>query len=314
MNTNLLRRWSRPKAVLIISNLTENPAHTLRVVNGLRMTGARLFLVQLPALAYSVTPPRRDMPFLVTAPPVPPEQRPFNGVGQAFLWAEILSEVTVLKSMPLERMPALAESLAADLVVLTAPEIGRMPVHIPNSIDVDLFGTLAVPIMICGTRMSMASWNGRNLRKILVPIGSGPGMELQIRFACRFARRHHGRLTVLHVFANNESNPQPWERTPVEVETKLPIPELKQEGIMCPMEIAVSEGCPERRILAFNERNPHDLIIMGSPRKRGFRQGSGISVTESVMAGARCPVLILGASTAAACSDGAESGTRLSLA
>ena len=311
MKTNFLRRWSRPQAILIISTLTENPAHTLRVVSGLRTTGAKLFLVQLPGPSCSMAPPRRDMPFLVSAPA---EQRSLYGAGQAFLWAEILSEVTVLRNMPVERMPALADSLAAELVVLTAPETGRIPFRMGTSAEVDLFGTLAVPIMICSTRMNMDSWNGRDHRKILVPVRFGPGMELQMRFACRFARRHHGRLTVLHVFANSESNLHSSERTPVAVERELPIAELKQEGILCPIEIVISEGYPERKILAFDERKPHDLIIMGGPHKRGSWQGSGYNVTESVMAGARCPVLILGAGTAAACSDAAESGSQLSLA
>jgi nucleotide-binding universal stress UspA family protein len=314
MTTNFLRRWSRPKVILIISTLTESPAHTLRVVSGLRTTGAKLFLVQLPAPSYGVAPPRPNIPFLVTAPPSSAEQRSWNGAGQAFLWAEILSEVTVLRNMPVERMPALVDSLAADLVVLTAPEIGRMPFRMGNSVEVDLFGTVPVPIMICGVRMSMDAWSGRDLRKILVPVNFGPDMELYLRFACRFARHHHGRLTVLHVFANSESNLLSWERTPVAVETKLPIQEMKREGIMCPIEIAVSEGYPEPKILAFNERKPHDLIIMGGPPKRGARHGSGASVTESVMAAARCPVLVLGAASVSACSEAAESGSQLSLA
>ena len=81
MKTNSLRRWSRPKVILIISMLTENPAHTLRVVSGLRTTAARLFLVQLPTTPYNIVPPRRDAPFLVTAPPTRSEQQPGNGAA-----------------------------------------------------------------------------------------------------------------------------------------------------------------------------------------------------------------------------------------
>jgi nucleotide-binding universal stress UspA family protein len=314
MKINALRRWSRPKVVLIISTLTENPAHTLRVVNGFRNTAAKLFLVQLPTVSFTPMLPHPGLPFLVGAHPQAAEERSFYGVGQAFLWAEILSEVTVLKNMPLQRMPALADSLGADLVVLTSPEIARRPFRLANAVDVDLFGILPVPMMICGPRMAMSSWNGRDVRNILVPVSFGSSNGLQMRFACRFARRHHGRLTVLHVFPNLNGGLHAWERTREAVETRLPISELKQEGILCPIEIVISEGYADRKILAFNEQRPHNLIVMGGPEGRGFPKRYGFSVTESVIASARCPVLVLGTAAVDAVSEVAEIGPQLSLA
>jgi nucleotide-binding universal stress UspA family protein len=314
MKTNSVRRWSRPKVVLIISTLTENPAHTLRVVNGLKTAGAKLFLVQLPTVSFTPILTRPGLPFIVAASPERAEERSFYGVGQAFLWAEILSEVTVLKNMPLDRMPALAESLGVDLVVLTAPEIARRPFRLGTAADVDLFDILPVPMMICGPKIAMSSWNGRDVRNILVPVSFGSGVGLQMRFACRFARRHHGRLTVLHVFANRDAPVQASDRTPEAVETRLPIAELKQEGILCPIEIAVGEGYADQKILAFNQRRPHNLIVMGGPERRSALKRSGYSVTESVIASARCPVLVLGTATVDAVSEVAEAEPQLNLA
>ena len=314
MKINSLRRWSRPRVVLIISTLTENPAHTLRVVNGFRNTGAKLFLVQLPTVSFTPVLQKPGLPFLVSAPSQPPEERSFYGVGQAFLWAEILSEVTVLKNMPVERMPALADSLGVELVVLTSPEIARRPFRLGDAIDADLFDILAVPMMICGPRMAMSAWNGRDVRNILVPVSLGSGLGVQMRFACRFARRHHGRLTVLHVFANGDGRLHARERTPQAVEAKLPIAELRQEGILCPVEIVIGEGYPDRKILAFNEQRPHNLIVMGGPERRGSLKRAGYSVTESVIASARCPVLVLSTATVDAVSEMAEAGSQLSLA
>jgi len=104
----------------------------------------------------------------------------------------------------------------------------------------------------------------------------------------------HGSLLVLHVFENRETDGQPWARTPVAVEAKLPVTELKHEGILCPMEIAVCEGYPARQILNFHERKPHDLIIMGGRHHRDSVRGPGHGVAEAVIAEARCPVLIFG--------------------
>ena len=314
MKVNSLRRWSHPKVILVVSTLTESPAHTLRVVSGLRRTGARLFLAQLPVADHAIFPSGRGIPFLLMEVPKRFERQGGNGGAQAFLWAEILSEVTVLKDTPVEKIPALVDSLGADQVAVTTPEIGRLPFHTGSGIHVDLFGSLMVPILVFGPRMNMSSWSGQELRQILVPVALGPNLELQMRFACRFARRHHGRVTVLHVFDHREANTEAWERTPAAVETKLPIAELKQEGIMCPMEISICEGYPERKILAFNEQRVHDLILMGGPGRRSGSGGLGHSVTESVIAEAACPVLILGGAIMRDSSDLLEASPELSLA
>ena len=294
MKANSLRRWSHPRVILVISTLTESPVHTLRVVSGLRPTGARLFLVQLPAAACAMFPLRRVIPFLLMAAPKSFEQQAGNGDGQAFLWAEILSEVTVLKNTPVDRILALVDSLGADQVVLTTPEIGRLPFRTGDSVNVDLFESLTLPILVFGPRMNKSSWSSHDFRNILVPVSLESNLELLMRFACRFARRHHGRVTVLHIFDHREVNTKPWERTPAAVGAKLPISELKREGIMCPMDISVSEGYPEQKILAFNEHKPHDLILMGGSRGRNLPGALGHSVPQAVMAEARCPVLILG--------------------
>lgn len=310
MLTNSLRRWCRPKAIMVVSDFSESPAHTLRVIGGIRTTGAKVVLVQLPYPAYATWRLGHDLR-PVTTPSTSAESSSTKAADQALLWAEILSEVTVLRSTPIERVPALADSLGAEMVVLTRPDIGRMPFPDGNRSETDLFGSLKVPIMVCGMRSGMSSWNSRAIRRILVPVTFGPGLHLQMRFACRFARRHHGRITVLHVFESGQTVTQSWERTPVAVEANLSIDELKQEGIMCPLEIAISEGYPERKILAFDQQRPHDLIIMGGPQRRDPIYPLGHSVTEAVIAEARCPVLVLGSAILPAFAESAELSSRL---
>src|SRR4051794_15027086 len=119
MKTSSLRRWCKPRTILVISNICESPARTLEVVSGIRATGARVFLVQLPGLSYSTR-----HPYLVLDWATRVDQASGDGTHQAVLWAEILSEVTVLKNVAIERVAALAESLGADQVVLTTPTIG----------------------------------------------------------------------------------------------------------------------------------------------------------------------------------------------
>jgi nucleotide-binding universal stress UspA family protein len=294
MKVNSLRRWCRPRMILVISNRSENPAHTLEVVTRIRATRAKVYLVQLPGPVNSMRGSVHDFPFLVTDTRTTAEEPSVNGTRQAFLWAEILSEVTIVKNTPIERIPALADSLGAELVVLTIPAVGLMRFRNGNGFETDLFASLPLPILTFGPRMDMSVWNRTDFRRILLPITFGPDQGLQLRFACRFARRYQGRVTVLHVFESRGTDEQPWERTPVAVEAKLPISELRHEGILCPLEIAVSEGYAARQILNFHERKGYDLIIMGGPHLGSPARGLGHGVTEAVIAEARCPVLMLG--------------------
>jgi len=299
--------------ILVISNRSENPAHTLEVVTRLRATQAKVFLVQLPGLVHTMRGPVHDLPSLVTDTEKTADGNSLYGARQAFLWAEILSEVTIVKNMPIERIPAFADSLAAELIAFTTPAIGRIRFRTGNGLETDLFASLAVPILIFNARTNVNGWNGSKFRKILLPITFGPDVGFQLRFACRFARRYHGRVTVLHVFENRETDEQCWARTPVAVEAKLPITELKQEGILCSMEVAVCEGYPARQILNFHERKPHDLIIMGGRHHRDSVRGPGHGVAEAVIAEARCPVLIIGGEIESVPAS-MESDSQLSLA
>src|SRR4051812_32893008 len=121
MTVNSIRRWSKPRMILVVSNRSENPAHTLEVVTRLRATRAKVFLVQLPGPVNTMRHPVHDLPTLVTDAHITPDGHSAYGTRQAFLWAEILSEVTVVKNTPVERIPAFADSLAAELVVFTTP-------------------------------------------------------------------------------------------------------------------------------------------------------------------------------------------------
>ena len=297
MKPSSIRAWCRPKTALVLTGLSHYPAHTLNVVTRVRAMGAKIFLVQLPSSTCAIGTGNRDLPFLVTSPGLPIEEQSANSRSQAFLWAEILSEATVLKDMPADRVAALAESLGADLVVMTTPDLGLMPLHTGNSVRADLFSSLTAPILIFNV-LNRGAWASAEFRRILVPITFGASLGLQIRFACRFARRHHGRITLLHVFDGPEEHL--LDRTPIAVEARLPISDLKRESIMCPMEVAVAEGHPGRAILHFEEKKQHDLIMMGCPRPRTPSRGFGPGVVQGVIAEARCPVLVLGRDTRAA--------------
>jgi len=142
--------------------------------------------------------------------------------------------------------------------------------------------------------MGTGSWSSKGIRRVLLPISLRSNVGLHLRFACKLSQLHQARLTVLHAFGDRGTNEHPWERTPVAVEAKLPISDLKQEGIICPLEIAVCEGDPARAILRFDGTKQHDLIIMGGPGRETLPHIYRNGAVHNVIAEARCPVIVLG--------------------
>lgn len=292
MKTRSFRAWYRPKRILIVSDMSEHPVRTLEVISKVHATGARLFLLPLQKPRDGVrnadgasSHPTFDNGSKASTPH-------HDDARRALLWAEILSESVVLNSGLFEQVPELAESIGADIVVLVAPD-SRFTQCYAASFDIGQLGSLEVPILILCKHMDLGSWDHNGFRSILLPVSFGPGLGDQLRFACRLAHHYHARLTVLHVFETHRPGERPWERTPVAVENNLPLEDLKREGLMCPMEIAVCQGYPEQAILRFNERKLHDLMILGGPRPYQLRR-SGHSVVEGVMAQAHCPIVMIG--------------------
>ena len=292
MRTSSFRAWYRPRKILIVSDISEHPARTLEAITMFQRAGARLFLVPLQKPSYGVGIAGHGLSNLAFNDKKTGEP-PLENARQPLLWAKTLSETTVLNSARLLQVPELAESVGADIVILVAPDSGLTQLNtIP--FEIGLLGSLDVPILIFGKHTDLSSWKHNNFSRILLPATFGPGLLYRLRFACRMACRYHARLTVLHVFESHMSTESHWERTPVAVEGKLPMSQLRREGILCPMEITVCEGYPEQAILRFSELRHHDLIIMGRPRQDILRGQFGHSAVHGVIADAHCPVLILG--------------------
>jgi nucleotide-binding universal stress UspA family protein len=290
MKTHSFRGWYRPKTILVVSDMSVHPARTLQTIGKFRRTGAKLFLLSLQRPAYALST-ESGFPLILNHG-FRSQEPPAEDTRRALLWAEILSEATILRNCHFEQVPQIADSIDADIVLLVAPDNRATPLN-ATRFDAGLLGSFEAPVLVFSRHVDLDSWNRDDFHHVLVPVTFHPGLADQLRFACGFARHYHARLTVLHVFEGRGPVEHHWERTPIAVEARLPLADLKREGMLCPIEIAVCEGYPEQSIPRFNERKHYDLIIMGEPRL-SMQRGFGHSVVESVTAEAHCPVVIIG--------------------
>jgi nucleotide-binding universal stress UspA family protein len=295
MECKALRRWCSPQRILIVTDMSEAPGRTLALIRQAQATEARVLVVHV-IQTHLQESAGRSCPFLLPRFTQNGARTWSDDMQRALLWADSLSNVSVLKSAPPAEIPALAESLKVDRVVLTKLGDSVARPRAGKSVEQDLMTSLRVPLCFMSGVMGAGLWSSKGIRRVLLPISLRSNVGLHLRFACKLAQLHQARLTVLHAFGGRGTNERPWERTPVAVEAQLPISDLKQEGIICPMEIAVCEGDPGRAILNFDATNQHDLIIMGGPGRETpphiYRNGA----VHDVIAEARCPVVVLGLS------------------
>jgi nucleotide-binding universal stress UspA family protein len=143
----------------------------------------------------------------------------------------------------------------------------------------------------------------RIFRRVLVPIdGSSYSIEAG-KFGIRLAKSYELELVALHVIdeAALEQLSRLGQREQKEFREELRrrgenylshLAELAQrEGVK--LQKLLEEGTPHRAIVRAAEREGVDLILMGKVGRRGPRRILIGSVTERVLAAAKCPVLVM---------------------
>jgi nucleotide-binding universal stress UspA family protein len=118
--------------------------------------------------------------------------------------------------------------------------------------------------------------------QILIATDFSDSAEAALGVAVQYARALHARLHLLHIFSEGE----------IEV-TRLLADMAAQAGADVPMTVAGAGGDPAAEILRYAERQPIDLIVVGTHGLTGVSRLLLGSVAERVVRGARCPVLVV---------------------
>jgi nucleotide-binding universal stress UspA family protein len=106
--------------------------------------------------------------------------------------------------------------------------------------------------------------------------------EAALAVAVQSARALHAELHLLHVFARGETDV-----------TQLLADAVAKGAPDVPVTVAAIGGDPAQEILRYAARHPIDLIVVGAHGRTALSRILLGSVTERVLRGARCPVLVV---------------------
>lgn len=138
------------------------------------------------------------------------------------------------------------------------------------------------------------------IENILCPVDFSEFSVKAFDYAYSLARRYDAKLYLEHVIRPlteySYHTPQPWmheyyEKSRTESGEELRKMIAKQATNSFKPEIVVEIGFPDETILDFAQKQPIDLIVMGTHGLRGADLWMMGSVTEKVIRKARCPVL-----------------------
>jgi nucleotide-binding universal stress UspA family protein len=141
------------------------------------------------------------------------------------------------------------------------------------------------------------------IRTILHPTDFSEPSQAAWELACALARDYNARLLIVHVYSpapvyapDGIAIPFPQEE-PAALQARLAAIRPSDERIA--YEHRLLEGEPAEKILELAQKEPVDLIVMGTHGTTGLARLLVGSVAESVLRKAPCPVLTVRAATPA---------------
>lgn len=218
-----------------------------------------------------------------------------------------LPETRVAQGDPAAELAAFAEEHPeVGLVVVGATGKGLVDRVLLGSVPYRLTHLSPAPVLI-------VPGEARSIRKILVPVDFSEASRRAVLFAQELGRRTGATLELLHAWE------PPWSFAP---EVMLAIPDQRTFSMLEYGERAagaamkelttalalkdaparLQQGVPAKVILQAAEQGGFDLIVMGTHGRGFFKRMVLGNVAHRVVAGARCPVIVVPGSAEAASS------------
>lgn len=134
------------------------------------------------------------------------------------------------------------------------------------------------------------------VRHILAATDFSASAEAALALALQYARAARAGLHVLYVFAPREINV-----------TQLVAAAVAKAEPDVPVRVAATGGDPAQEILRYAATHSIDLIVVGTHGRTGVSRLLLGSVAETVLRGARCPVLVVPAAAVETAADASPS-------
>ncbi|SPE29851.1 hypothetical protein SBA5_720022 [Candidatus Sulfotelmatomonas gaucii] len=289
-----LRQWCAPEVILAVTNFADEDGLLFHLIRQARPGRTKVLLVNtVPGRAPSHCAAVLQLPRNAFAAGL--ARQALDRMARQLRWVGIGCEPVLLKGTAPEEIAALAKARAVDRVLITAHSGTKA---LQRTLAEELAPGLGAPVCVVPERVSPGLAGEKAAGRITLALSLRSNSEMPLAFASRLAQEQKSHLTVMHVFTGGDNGVAPFGRSPMSVASRLLSAGLREAELFCPLEIAVREGDPAEEILRYQAETNQDYVVLAGPRAQCAASSDRVCAAHRITSGARCPVIMLGRSTA----------------
>jgi nucleotide-binding universal stress UspA family protein len=295
MTESIIRRWSNPETILVVTDLLEGPSMLLHATHQASLSGAKILLAHVIRPSTLRVGSGMGMPWILPNAALHVVQAALDNMTHMFEQNGITCDPVLLRGAVTEQIPALVRSRNVDRVIVAARNACGVERLLVGSSADGLAAVLDVPVCIVGQSAhhpGLADQSGPG--RVLVATSFRPSSSLCVEFASELAKKHHASLTMLHVIESARlcGGPQYMEAQAAtgDAYRKLAdgVPAATRQQSHIDLEVRMGDVAAEILKLAGAQR--YDFIVLGSPPDSVVSRILGSSVIHRIISEAECPV------------------------
>lgn len=286
-------RWSKPKTILVATNLFEGHRLILHAIYQARLSDAKVLLVHvIPPFYWKTQSPGGR----ASTHPTPFPQGvtlKLEEMAMEFSRDGINCVSILLRGIPQVEIAALVQSLHVDRVIVGARNVSGVARFAEGSVAEDLMASVEVPVCVIGRRTrpgpACGTPPGRALLATSFPLDSA----LLADVAGALAESNYSQLTLMCARRTEGMTEGQREQARKRAERRLFALVSNPSALKLRPVYFVGEGDPAKSILGEAGTMSQDLIIFGYPCPPPVSCLLDAGVVNRVIAESECPVMTI---------------------
>jgi len=291
MTQQLSIRWSKPKTILVATNLLEGHRLILHAVYQAELSGARVLLVHVVPPFYWKTQSHDGRPSTHPTPFARGVTLKLEEMANELRRDGVNCVSILLKGLPQQQIAELVKSWDVDRVIVGARNINGVARFAEGSVVEDLMASVEVPVCVIGRRARPGAACGTQPGRVLLVTSFPLDSAFLVDIAGALAESNYSQLTLMHVRWTEVMTGGQRGLAETRVERRLCALVSNPSALKLRHIFLVGEGDPAKSILREAGTMSQDLIIFGYPSPSLVSCFLDAGVIHRVIAESECPVM-----------------------
>jgi nucleotide-binding universal stress UspA family protein len=303
--------WVEPGVILVATDLSDLDRLMPFAIEQAKETGARLLLLHVLATGAGVNIDPAMMPYYDATSAIEFAAKtlaPWRTLAQE---QKVTCEILVREGIPAQQIAASVRQFQVGRILLGTRSRNKIRKLFLGSVAEQVLRSVNLPVITVGPEAHLAVENSDSEKVVLYATTLREASRPSAVLACRIAARHHAKLVLLHVLAQEGATDENQNRVDDAARQELRLLAEQSGGFdpRCSTEVEtrVVRGNPSIEILATAAQLQANLILLGATHRSVLQNLTRDRTIYRVLAHARCPVLTIREPASATASSEHES-------